>query len=82
MAKTSRESFQQMLRLTEELRDRLRLAADQNNRTLNAEIIERLEASLGPANPTYALDPARERLKRAVAEMQEAINELEIAEML
>lgn len=71
-----------VVRLPDGMRDRLKTAAAANGRTLNAEIIGRLDASLGPANPMYELEPARERLKRAVAEMKEAIAELEMAEMM
>ncbi len=49
MAKTSRESVQQMLRLTDELRDRLRRKAEENGRSLNAEIVHRLEESFEQA---------------------------------
>jgi len=46
MAKTGRESFKFMLRLPDDLRDRLREASEENNRSMTAEIIDRLEDSL------------------------------------
>lgn len=45
MAKTSRESFKFMLRLPEDLRDRLKSIADASGRSMTAEIIDRLEDS-------------------------------------
>tara|TARA_R110002020_G_scaffold15142_3_gene53776 strand:- start:189 stop:509 length:321 start_codon:yes stop_codon:yes gene_type:complete len=45
MAKTTRESYRLMLRIPDELRDRLRKSSDSNGRTLTAEIIYRLEES-------------------------------------
>jgi plasmid stability protein len=45
MAKTSRESFKFMLRLPDELRDKLRQTSDESGRSVTAEIIARLEAS-------------------------------------
>lgn len=45
MAKTGRESVQQMLRLPDEMREKLRDAAEVKGRSLNAEIVIRLEKS-------------------------------------
>ncbi|RIY01477.1 Arc family DNA-binding protein [Aureimonas flava] len=45
MAKTGRESFQQMLRLPDGMRERLKAVADSNGRSVNAEIVQRLEDS-------------------------------------
>jgi cobalamin biosynthesis protein CobT len=45
MAKTGRESVQQMLRLPDDLRESLREASEANGRSLNAEIVQRLEKS-------------------------------------
>jgi len=50
MAKTGRESVQQMLRLTDDLRESLRAASEENGRSLNAEIVQRLENSLAGDN--------------------------------
>lgn len=41
----SREDPQMKLRLPADVRDRIKLAAEQNNRSLNAEILARLEDS-------------------------------------
>lgn len=41
----AREDPQLKLRLTEELRDRLKAAAEENARSMNAEIVQRLEFS-------------------------------------
>jgi len=46
MAKTGRQSFQQMLRLPDELKDRIKAAAEANNRSMNAEIVARLEGRI------------------------------------
>lgn len=43
---TTRESDKFMLRLPDGMRDYLKEAADANNRSMNAEIVNRLEASL------------------------------------
>ena len=43
MAKTGRQSFQQMLRLPDGLRDRIKAAADRHGRSMNAEIVQVLE---------------------------------------
>ena len=45
MAKTARDSFKFMLRLPDELRDKLRSASEASGRSMTAEIIERLERS-------------------------------------
>ena len=42
----TREDPQLKLRLPEEMRDRIATAAKQNNRSMNAEILARLEVSL------------------------------------
>lgn len=39
------------LRLPPELRDQIKSVADQNGRSINSEIISRLEASLTPESP-------------------------------
>lgn len=43
MAKTSRGSFQFMLRLPDDLRDRIRLGAEKTGRSMTAEIVAALE---------------------------------------
>lgn len=42
---TSRESDRFMLRLPDGMRDRIKAAAEANSRSMNAEIVARLEAS-------------------------------------
>jgi hypothetical protein len=51
-APTNRESDKFMLRLPSGMRDRIKKAADWNKRSMNAEIIARLE---------WAFDPVQER---------------------
>ena len=46
MAKTGRQSFQFMLRLPDDLRERLRVASEANGRSMTAEIISRLEDTI------------------------------------
>jgi hypothetical protein len=43
----SRESDKFVLRLPDGMRDRIKLAAEANNRSMNSEILERLETSFG-----------------------------------
>ncbi|MBC8718806.1 Arc family DNA-binding protein [Ochrobactrum sp. Marseille-Q0166] len=43
---TGRESDKFMLRFPEGMRDRIRAEAEQNNRSMNAEIIHRLQTTL------------------------------------
>jgi hypothetical protein len=45
----TREDPQMKLRLPHELKDALTLAAQQNGRSINAELVKRLEESIGPA---------------------------------
>ena len=78
----SRDDLHFRLRIPEELKARVEAAAEKNRRSMTAEIIERLEASLGPANASYEVQPARERVRRAVEELKAAWDELEIAEMV
>lgn len=51
---TNRESDRFMLRLPDGMRDRLKDEAAKNNRSMNAEIIARLEASFAPEAPELA----------------------------
>ncbi len=46
MAKTGRQSFQFMLRLPDDLRERLKVLSDESGRSMTAEIVARLEGSL------------------------------------
>ncbi|MCP1544556.1 Arc family DNA-binding protein [Methylorubrum extorquens] len=52
---TGRESDKFMLRLPEGMRDRLKAEAEANKRSMNAEIVSRLEATFD----RFALDPNR-----------------------
>jgi hypothetical protein len=45
----TREDPQMKLRLPLELKEALTLAARENNRSINAEMVKRLEESIGPA---------------------------------
>lgn len=49
-AATGRDSEKYILRMPEGMRDRIKAAAEANNRTMNAEFIARLEASFEPAS--------------------------------
>jgi hypothetical protein len=74
----SSKQEQFVLRFPEGMRDRIRAAADENSRSMNAEIIARLDASLDPhANKDeqiawlhdYLEDQSRERVR-----LYEALN--------
>lgn len=56
MAKTTRDSFKFMLRLPDDLRDQLRKAAEENGRSVTAEILARLEMSFEPGDTVRKLD--------------------------
>ena len=51
MAKAGRGSEQVMIRLPDGMRNRIRLAAERNNRSMNAEIVEALEYSFPDPPP-------------------------------
>lgn len=51
----SRTAEQFVVRFPDGMRDRIKEAADANNRSMNAEIVDRLEASLDPQNNPAAL---------------------------
>jgi hypothetical protein len=65
---TGRDSDKFMLRFPEGLRDRMKQAAEDNGRSMNAEIVIRLEASLlGESNASSTIDIIYpEALKRAL----------------
>ncbi|MEF2551339.1 Arc family DNA-binding protein [Aurantimonas sp. A2-1-M11] len=67
MAKTGRQSFQQMLRLPDDMRDQLKAAADANNRSMNAEIIARLAESFESNARLVAAEHEVEKLHRDLA---------------
>lgn len=54
-APTGRDSDKFMLRLPDGMRDRIRDAAEANSRSMNAEIVARLEASLADREPDIIL---------------------------
>lgn len=61
---TNRESDRFMLRLPDGMRDRIKAAAEENARSMNAEIIARLEASFVPGRGTsYAVPNAAHLLE-------------------
>jgi hypothetical protein len=59
-----------MLRLPDGMRDRIRDAADTNNRSMNAEIIARLEESFGP--------PSEETLRATAVALVKYLKEVNI----
>lgn len=52
---TTRESDKFMLRFPDGMRDRIKAEADKNGRSMNAEIIQAIEAHL--SRPRFAFDP-------------------------
>jgi len=57
-----RGSDQVKLRLPDGMRDQLKAAAKENNRSLNAEIVERLEAYTDSPSNSNSLDELRQTL--------------------
>lgn len=65
MSKTSYPSDQQdkfMLRLPDGMRDRIRVVADANGRSMNAEIVAALEEKFPTPLPEIITDPAAKHL--------------------
>ncbi|MDE4621711.1 Arc family DNA-binding protein [Sinorhizobium meliloti] len=60
------------LRMQAELKDRLKDAAEKNNRSMNAEIVARLQWTLGPSDVEF------EDLLKKIAERDDLIRELEL----
>ena len=58
-----------MLRLPEGMRDRIKAAADENNRSMNAEIIARLESSFSAVSGTTAEVELVELQRRMLARL-------------
>lgn len=56
-AKTGRGSDQFVLRLPDGMRDRIKAAAERNNRSMNAEIVATLEEKYPKPNLDYILGP-------------------------
>jgi Arc-like DNA binding domain len=64
-AVSARDQYRFLLRMPQELRDSLRDAAERSGRSLNAEIVARLQASVGGPAPRRAR--RRARLVAAIA---------------
>ncbi|NVM41942.1 Arc family DNA-binding protein [Ochrobactrum intermedium] len=60
---TGRDSDKFMLRFPDGMRDRLKQAAAENNRSMNAEIIARLEASFSNSSGSKLTDRLSEQEK-------------------
>lgn len=67
---TGRDSDKFMLRLPDGMRDRLKAQAEANKRSMNAEIVARLERTLRHHTPDGVADPA------AIEDMRSAANML------
>jgi hypothetical protein len=67
---TGRDSDKFMLRLPDGMRDRLKAQAEANKRSMNAEIVARLERTLRHHTPDGLADPA------AIEDMRSAANKL------
>lgn len=75
-AGTGRDSDKFMLRLPDGMRDQLKAAAEANNRTMNAEVVARLNASLNP--PAEASTVTAASLAYALARSEEESAQLRI----
>jgi hypothetical protein len=81
MAKQSRGSDQAMIRLPDGMRDRIKAAAEKNNRSMNAEIVSALDAAypsgitLGDFFDQWAGPTARAKTKKERDELINAANE-------
>lgn len=60
---TGRDSDKIMLRVPDGMRDRIKAAADANNRTMNAEIVARLQQSFDTRDTDLAQDTVGAMLK-------------------
>lgn len=79
MAVTTRESDKFMLRLPDGMREAIRLAAEANNRSMNAEIVARLAESLEKGAEPFSPDDIQalmEMLDRKTVEFQKVLAEL------
>ena len=83
MAETENRTLQDkfMLRLPDGMRDRIRVAAEANNRSMNAEIVARLEGSLELEATLDAklgrLERREQRLEKVGAQLEERAQKLE-----
>lgn len=73
---TTRESDKFIVRLPDGMRDRIKAAAEANNRSMNAEIVARLEASFASFPPLPVIDPESiTAIMRQVSEAMEGLEE-------
>lgn len=76
MAKTGRSSDQFMLRLPEDLRDRIRSIAERNGRSMNAEIVLRLERSISFEDEYGSIENAFKEVWGDIDEIKDALEKL------
>ncbi|MFC0201419.1 Arc family DNA-binding protein [Paracoccus rhizosphaerae] len=72
---TGRESDKFMLRLPEGMRDRIKAEGDKNGRSMNAEIISRLESTLTYAPSDNVQAATSTRLERTILRQIEDVIE-------
>ncbi|TBG20637.1 Arc family DNA-binding protein [Rhizobium johnstonii] len=82
MAKTSRDSFKFMLRLPDELREKLKVAADASGRSVTAEILARLEdtfvvESYAESLEIYGVKSDLERASKISTSVQSRLSSIE-----
>jgi hypothetical protein len=65
------------LRMTSQLRDQIEAAAKSNNRSMNAEIVDRLEASFEPASMMELIGAYERKLNEAI-EVNKYLEELKV----
>jgi len=80
MAKAGRGSDQFMVRLPEGMRERIRLEADNNGRSMNAEIVARLEDHPNLQNALASVMQERARLADEKEKLEWQLDRLEAAE--
>lgn len=73
MADTHRNSDQYIMRFPTGMRERLKLEAKENNRSLNSEIVARLAASLGEG-VVSTIDNASDRLVESIAKLEKLLS--------
>ena len=74
---TNRESDRFMLRLPDGMRDRIKAAAEENNRSMNAEIVARLEQTFSDKvdDPFSAFQRERDRVVERLEEIQQMLRD-------
>jgi hypothetical protein len=80
MALTSRNDDQMNIRLPKGMREFIAAAAGKNNRSMNAEIVARLESSFGAKDPSYEellqdLKETAETLRKRLKELDQIISD-------